>query len=81
MVSGAPLWAQRGDDPGSPRGVNAEEYGRFAAAAAARYGGSFGQISPVYRSGKPGTSRTLRRSYVRNSFEDDRSLHRTIELL
>ena len=47
MVSGAPVWAQAGTDPSSPTGVKPKEYGRFAAAAAARYGGSFGDLPRI----------------------------------
>ena len=47
MVSGAPVWAQAGTDPSSPIGVKPKEYGRFAAAAAARYGGSFGDLPRI----------------------------------
>ena len=47
MVSGAPVWAQAGTDPSSPIGVSPKEYGRFAAAAAARYDGSFGDLPRI----------------------------------
>ena len=47
MVSGAPVWAQTGTDPSSPTGVNPKEYGRFAAAAAARYSGSFDDLPRI----------------------------------
>lgn len=46
-ISGAPIWAQAGDDPAAPSRVNAAEYGKFAKAASRRYSGMFQDLPRI----------------------------------